>query len=74
MWLDCPERERHLPCDRQEAAQGWRGIRTRIRGHKAGQHLYFYYYRQAGIYIMKNTMVRGGGVEWPAGEKNKIRS
>ena len=25
-----------------------------------------------GIYIMQNTMVRGGG--WPAGEKNEIRS
>ena len=25
---------------------------------------------QAGIYIMQNTMVRGGG--WPAGEKMKL--
>ena len=27
----------------------------------------------AVIYIMQNTMV-GGGVKWPAGEKNEIRS
>ena len=26
----------------------------------------------SGIYIMQNTMVRGG--EWPAGENNEIRS
>ena len=31
------------------------------------------YYIPPGIYIMQNTMVRGGGGKWPAGEKNKIR-
>ena len=44
---------------------------------KVGKH-YRYYGRNhdfqfdAGIYIMQNTVVRGG--EWSAGEKNKIRS
>ena len=32
----------------------------------------FFLYSATGIYIMQNTMVRGG--RWPAGKKNEIRS